>query len=79
MVVTVLLLKQEEEEEEMTVPIMELTVFSTLTSSTDSSNCATHRFVFGHFILVFLGKRNHQVEENGNRKGKRNQKTVQKD
>jgi hypothetical protein len=52
MVVTVLLLKQEEEEE-MTVPIMELTVFSTLTSSTDSSNCATHRFVFGHFILVF--------------------------
>jgi hypothetical protein len=51
--VTVLLLKQEEEEEEMTVPIMELTVFSTLTSSTDSSNCATHRFVLGHFILVF--------------------------
>jgi hypothetical protein len=36
-------------------------------------------FRFWAFYFGFLGKRNHQVEENGNRKGKRNQKTVQKD
>jgi hypothetical protein len=31
-------------------------------------------FRFWAFYFGFLGKRNHQVEENGNRKGKRNQK-----